>query len=113
LAVPVVSPVPGYAGAATASFTVTFPSTAPGDGEVDFGSGPGCLGLVEVATHDLHPGTTQHTVVVTGNDLPGTVGNNGILPGATYWFEPVTITGTGSEIDDNHGACYSVSLPRS
>jgi hypothetical protein len=92
------------------SFTVTFPSTAPGDGEVDFGSGPGCLGLVEVASHDLHPGTTQHTVVVTGNDLPGTVGNNGILPGATYWFELVTITRTGSEIDDNHGACYSVSL---
>src|SRR5579859_1216851 len=57
----------------TASFTVTFSSTLPGQGEVYFGSGSGCLGLVEVATQDLHPGTTQHTVVVMGNDLPGTV----------------------------------------
>jgi hypothetical protein len=63
-----------------------------------------------VATRDLHPGTTQHTVVVTGNDLPGTVGNNGLLPGTTCWFEVVTITRAGMEIDDNHGACYSVTL---
>jgi hypothetical protein len=52
-------------------------------------------------------------VVVTGNDLPGTVGNNGLLPGATYWFELVTMTRFGTEIDDNHGACYSVTIPRS
>ena len=102
--------MPGMAGAVTASFTATFPSTAPGNGEVDFGPGPGCLGLVEVATLDLHPGTIEHTVVVTGNDLPGTVGNNSLLPGATYWFELVTVTRTGTEIDDNHGACYSVTL---
>jgi alpha-tubulin suppressor-like RCC1 family protein len=109
--VPVVSAVPGIASAVTASFTVTFPSDMPGQGEVYFDSGPGCLGLVEVATHDLHPGTTAHTVIVTGNDLPGTVGNNGILPGATYWFEAVTVTRTGTEIDDNLGACYRVTIP--
>jgi hypothetical protein len=97
----------------TASFTVTFPSAVPGQGEVLFGSGPGCLGLVEVATHDLHPGTTAHTVVVTGNDLPGTVGNNGILPGATYWFETVTVSSAGAEIDDNGGRCYRVTIPTS
>ena len=48
-----------------------------------------------IASHDLHPGT-EHTVVVTGNDLPGAVGNNGLLPGATNWFEPVTATRTGT-----------------
>jgi hypothetical protein len=51
-------------------------------------------------------------VVVTGNDLPGTVGSNGLQPGATYWFEPVTVTRSGTEIDDNGGHCYSVTLPR-
>ena len=71
------------------------------------------MGLVEVATHDLHPGTTQHIVVVTGNDLPGTVGNNGILPGATYWFEVVAITSRGAEVDDNEGKCYRVMIPLS
>src|SRR5205807_2612989 len=80
---PAVSAVPGRLSAATASFTVTFSSQLPGQGEVYFGSGPGCLGLVEVATGDLHAGTTHHEVVISGNDLPGTVGNNGILPGAT------------------------------
>ncbi len=66
-------------------------------------------GLVEVATRDLHPGTTQHTVVVTGNDLPGSVGNNGIIPGVTYWFEVVTVTQSGAETDTNRGHCYSVT----
>jgi hypothetical protein len=112
VAVPSVSRVPGGAGAVTASFTVSFPSGAPGNGEVYFGSGPGCRGLVQVATHDLHPGTTEHAVVVTGNDLPGTVGSNGLQPGATYWFEPVTVTRSGTEIDDNGGNCYSVTLLR-
>jgi hypothetical protein len=111
VAVPMVSPVPGLPGAATASFTVTFLSALPGQGEVYFGSGPGCMGLVEVATQDLHPGTTQHTVVVTGNDLPGSVGNNGIIPGVTYWFEVVTVTQVGVEVDDNNGHCYSVTVP--
>jgi hypothetical protein len=109
--VPVVTPVPGIARAVTASFTVRFSSLRAGQGEVFFGSGPGCLGLVEVATQDLHPGTTRHEVVVTGNDLPGTVGDNGILPGATYWFETVTVTRSGVEVDNNNGQCYNIVIP--
>jgi virginiamycin B lyase len=97
----------------SASFTVSFSSSAPGQGEVDFGSGPGCSGLVEVATQDVRPGTTQHTVVVTGNDLPGTVGDNGIQAGTTYWYEVVTVTRTETEIDTNGGTCYSVTVPAS
>jgi virginiamycin B lyase len=97
----------------SASFTVSFSSSGAGQGEVDFGSGPGCSGLVEVATQDVRPGTTQHTVVVTGNDLPGTVGDNGIQPSATYWYEVVTVTRNGSEVDTNGGTCYSVTVPAS
>lgn len=97
----------------TASFAVSFSSSAPGQGEVYFGSGPGCSGLVEVATQDLHPGTTHHTVSVTGNDLPGTVGDIGILAGVTYWYEVVTVTRNGTEIDNNGGTCYSVPVPSS
>jgi hypothetical protein len=112
VAQPAVSPVSGMRGATTASFTVNFSSDRAGQGQVYFGSGPGCRGLVEVATNDLNSGGTEHTVVVTGNDLPGTVGDNGILPGATYSFEVVTITGRGVETDDNGGLCYSVTIPR-
>ena len=101
--VPAVSLVPAMPGAATASFTVSFSSDVPGQGEVYFGSGPGCVGLVEVATHDLQAGTTSHMVVVTGNDLRGTVGNNGIIPGVTYRFEVVTVTSRGTEVDDHEG----------
>jgi hypothetical protein len=78
---------------------------------VYFGTGPGCSGLVEVATQDLRPGGTQHTVVVTGNDMPGTVGDNGIQPGTTYHFEVVTVTRNGTEMDNNGGTCYSVAVP--
>jgi virginiamycin B lyase len=95
----------------SASFTVSFGSTLPGHGQVNFGSGPGCAGLVEVGTDDLSPGSMQHSVVVTGNDLPGTVGDIGIQPGVTYWYEAVTVTATGTQIDDNSGACYSVTIP--
>jgi hypothetical protein len=112
-AVPSVVGVKSLPGAATASFTVAFTSKVPGQGEVYFGSGPGCSGLVETATHDLHPGTTRHVVAVTGNDLPGSVGDNGIQPGATYWFEVVTVTSSGTEIDNNGGSCYSVTVPSS
>ena len=63
----------------TNAFTVTFNSTNPGQGAVYFGSGPGCTGLVNVATRDSGAGTTSHTVVVMGNDLPGTVGDIGLL----------------------------------
>jgi hypothetical protein len=103
VAVPVVRPVPGQPGATVASFTVRFASANPGQGVVYFGSGPGCSGLVEVATRDLTSGTTQHAVVVTGNDLPQVVGDNGILPGATYWFEVVTVAQSGPELDNNNG----------
>lgn len=107
----VVTVVSAASGTGPASFTVRFSSRLPGQGEVYFGSGPGCVGLVEVATRDLYPGATQHAVEVTGNDLPGTVGDNGIIPGVTYWFEVVTVTGSGMEVDNNAGRCYSVTIP--
>ncbi len=94
------------------SFVVSFSSTRPGQGEVYFGSGPGCTGLVEVATQDRTAGTTTHTVHVTGNDMPGTVGDNGIQPGATYSYKVVTVTKSGTETDDNNGTCYSVTVPK-
>jgi len=97
----------------TVSFTVSFVSAHPGDGWVEFGSGPGCSGLVELATQDRVTGTTSHTVTVTGNDLPGTVGDIGIEPGVSYWFETVTVTQFGAEVDDNDGRCYSLTIPTS
>jgi hypothetical protein len=93
------------------SFTVSFAGTSPGPGMVYFGSGPGCQGLVEVATQDQSPGAMIHTVTVTGNDLPGTVGDNGIQPGTTYWYEVATATRSGESIDNNDGQCYSVTTP--
>ncbi|GAC1526241.1 MAG: hypothetical protein NVS2B16_34580 [Chloroflexota bacterium] len=93
-------------------FEVTFDSTQPGQGAVYFGPGPGCTGLVEVATRDQGIGTTHHTVLVTGNDLPGTVGDIGITPGATYSFEAVTTTANGTEMNNNRGACYTVTVPQ-
>jgi probable HAF family extracellular repeat protein len=105
------STIPTGGRSSTASFTVWFDSSAPGQGEVLFGSGPGCSGLVETATQDQGAGTTSHTVMVTGNDLPGSVGDNGIMPGVTYWYEVATVTHSGTEIDTNGGKCYSVSIP--
>ncbi|HEX8919543.1 MAG TPA: alkaline phosphatase family protein [Chloroflexota bacterium] len=93
------------------AFEVNFTSVTPGQGMVYFGSGPACTGLVEVATRDAGSGTTNHTVLVTGNDLPGTVGDNGIVPGTTYWFEAVTASSSGQEVDNNNGKCYSVTVP--
>lgn len=95
-----------------ASFTVYFDSLAAGQGMVLFGSGPGCTGLVETATQDQGAGTASHTVQVQGNDLPGTVGDNGIVPGVTYWFEAVTVTKSGIDVDSNGGKCYSVAVPK-
>jgi len=66
---------------------VNFTSTHPGNGAVYFGPGPKCSGLVEVATQDSGAGTTSHRVLVSGNDLPGTVGNIGLTPGTTYSYE--------------------------
>jgi hypothetical protein len=50
-------------------------------------------------------------VLVLGNDLPGTVGDNGIVPGTTYLYETVTMTSVGQEVDNNAGKCYSVTIP--
>jgi hypothetical protein len=100
-------------GARSASFTVSFSSKNPGRGIVLVGTGPGCMGLVQVATGDQHAGTTSHTVTVTGNDMPGTVGNIGIQPGRTYFYETETVTPQGNEIDNNNGTCYSVTIPAS
>ena len=95
-------------------FFVTFNSAAPGQSEVYFGSGPGCLGLVEVATRDLQPlGGTTHLVYVSGNDLPGTVGDNGIIPGVSYAYETVTLSPVGQIVDNNGGKCYTGSQPTS
>jgi hypothetical protein len=66
-----------------------------------------------VATIDQGSGTTNHTVVVTGNDLPGSGGDTGIVPGATYSFMPVTVTGSTIEFDTNGGQCYTVTIPQS
>ncbi|HZU14577.1 MAG TPA: alkaline phosphatase family protein [Chloroflexota bacterium] len=96
------------------AFEVDFSSMTPDQGMVYFGSGPGCTGLVEVATQDAGTGTTEHRVLVTGNDLPGSVGDNGIVPGTTYWYETVTFSpSSGQQIDNNGGKCYSVTVPSS
>jgi acid phosphatase type 7 len=92
-------------------FTVDFTSAKPGQSSVLFGPGPGCSGLVMTATGDQGAGTTRHWFVVTGNDLPGSVGDIGITPGTTYWYETVTMTGSGQEINNNEGKCYSVTIP--
>jgi phosphatidylinositol-3-phosphatase len=92
-------------------FAVTFSSTNPGQGYVLFG--PSCGTLVETATNDVGAGTTTHTVLVTGNDLPGTVGDNGLVPLAVYWYEVVTVSGQGVETDNNGGKCYQVTITKS
>jgi predicted lipoprotein with Yx(FWY)xxD motif len=97
----------------SASFTVAFSSTTPGQGAVLFGPGPGCRGLVEIGTQDAGGGPTDHIVGVTGNDLAGTIGNIGIQPGATYSFEVITATSSGLQTDDNKGSCYTITIPPS
>lgn len=92
----------------SASFTVTFTSPLPGQGEVIFG--PSCSGLIMTGTQDQGAGTTQHTVVVTGDDL-AQGDNTGIQPGATYYFEVVTVTSSGTQVDNNGGSCYSIAIP--
>ncbi|MGH2442140.1 MAG: plastocyanin/azurin family copper-binding protein [Chloroflexota bacterium] len=112
LIAPIVTANHGNTGS-SASFVVSFTSTTPGQGWIEFGSGGSCSGLVEVATQDLGGGTTSHTIQVTGNDLPGSVGDNGIQPGATYSFMLVTSSSSGTETDNNGGKCYSVTIPAS
>jgi len=95
--------------AGTGGFEVYFRSRVAGQGEVLFGSGPGCTGLTQVATQDQSAGTTQHRILVTGNELPGTSGSNGV-PGGTVWYETVTVTPSGPVVDNNAGRCYSVAV---
>lgn len=57
---------------------------ALGDEQHNFGSGPGCSSLVMSTTGDQRAGTMHHWLVVTGNDLPESVGDIGIVPGTTY-----------------------------
>jgi parallel beta-helix repeat protein len=94
-----------------ASFTVNFTSTMAGQGAVYFGTDPGCTGLVQVATNDAGAGTTNHTVTVRGNELPGTIGDIGIQPGQTYYFEVVTSSRSGTEIGNGGGTCFAVTIP--
>lgn len=94
----------------TQGFAVTFTSSAPGQGLIYFG--PSCDALVETATNDVTAGSTSHTVFVTGNDLPGSVGNIGLTPGATYYYEAVTVTPSGQQIDNNSGQCYAVTMSK-
>jgi hypothetical protein len=91
-------------------FAVTFYSTNPGQGYVLFG--PSCSALVETATRDVGAGTTTHTVLVTGNDLPGTVGDIGLTPLAVYYYEVETVTPQGVETDNNSGKCYQVTITK-
>lgn len=97
----------------SASFVVSFSSTNPGQGSVLFGPGTSCSGLVEVATQDLGAGTTSHTIQVKGNEMPGTVGDNGIQPGTTYSFMVVSSSSAGVQTDNNGGNCYTVTIPAS
>jgi hypothetical protein len=96
----------------TQGVAISFTSKNPGQGTVLFGSGPGCTGLVQTATRDLGAGTTTHTVLVQGNDLPGTVGNIGLTPGTTYWYEVVTTGPGGTETDNNGGKCYAFTVSK-
>ncbi len=97
----------------TASFTVTYSTATAGIGYVLFGAGPGCTGLIGTATEDTQVATNQHTIVVTGNQVPGTFGAMPVIPGATYYFEVVTQGSTGTTVDNNGGTCYSVTVPSS
>jgi phosphatidylinositol-3-phosphatase len=95
----------------TQGFAVTFTSTVAGQGWVLFGPGPGCSGLVETATNDVGSGTKTHTVLVTGNDLPGSIGNIGLTPGVTYSYETVTLAADGTtQVDNNGGNCYQATI---
>jgi hypothetical protein len=96
--------------ALTQGFAVTFYSQNPGQGDVLFG--PSCTALVETATRDSDAGTTTHTVLVTGNDLPGTIGDNGLVPLAVYWYEVQTVSPQGIETDNNGGKCYQVTITK-
>jgi phospholipase C len=90
-------------------FVVAFNSKNPGTGTVNFGTS--CNGLVMTATADSGAGKTSHYVTVTGNDLPGTVGNIGITPGTTYYYETISTSTAGREVNNNNGQCFQVTIP--
>lgn len=94
----------------TQGVAISFTSTRPGQGYVLFGTS--CNGLVETATRDIGAGTTNHTVLVQGNDLPGTVGDNGLVPGTRYYYAVQSVSSSGVETDDNGGQCYSVVIAK-
>lgn len=95
-------------GGHTAGFWVLYPSL-PGQGYVLFGPGPGCLGLVEIATQDAGAGTTHHLVRVTGDDMNLSAG--AVVPGMTYHFAVETVSSSGVDFNDNGGKCFSVTVP--
>jgi hypothetical protein len=109
-AVPVVNS--SAAGGSISRFTVDFTSKQPGRSIVLFGPGTSCSGLVMTATGDAGAGTTHHWFVVTGNDLAGTIGDTGIMPGTTYAYETVTESSSGTEVANNGGKCYTVTIPK-
>jgi phospholipase C len=102
-------PVAGQGMQGAPYFVVAFNSKAAGVGTVNFGTS--CNGLVQTATSDAGAGTTSHYVTVTGNDLPGTVGNIGITPGTTYYYQTVSTSASGREVNNNNGQCFSVTVP--
>jgi hypothetical protein len=53
----------------------------------------------------------NHRVLVSGNDLPGTVGNFGLTPGTAYSYEVTTTSSAGTETDNNGGTCYTFMVP--
>ena len=83
---------------------VPFTSAHPGQGYVLFGPGPGCTGLVFLSGRDLGAGTTQHTVLVTGDEM--NLSSGALLPGQMYWYETETVGPSGVEVDNNGGQCY-------
>lgn len=93
----------------TPGFFAIGATASPGAAVALFAPGKSCTGLVEIATRDLQPAGTAHIVYVTGNDMPGTVGDNGIVPGVTYSYEIVAAAAGGQQLDNNGGACYQVT----
>jgi hypothetical protein len=89
------------------AFTVSFVSPVGAQGEVLFGTS--CSGLIMTGNRDAFTGTTQHWILVTGDDLSST--GIGLTPGTTYYYEVVAFTGSGTITDDNGGKCYSVTIP--
>jgi hypothetical protein len=113
-ATPLALPVINQSSVGTsAAFVVSSFGAAPGTARVYFGTGSACTGLVGTGTQDAYPGFDLHAVLVSGNDLAGTVGDSGIAPGTTYFYEVETTGASGGvSLDSNGGKCYSVAIPK-